>query len=129
MRFRFVYTGVRVRDMERALRFYTEGVGMRLKERVKIPETGGEVATLLTEGSEQLLELNWYPQEGLHRDYREGDELDHLAFEVPALDGALEHLVKQGATVTLEPFREGGEWLAYVKDPDGIWIELTAHER
>src|SRR5881296_304279 len=75
---KFTYTGVEVRDMDRAIAFYTKGMGMELLDRHEIPATKGEVAALRSKGSEQILELNWYPR----RRYRSGSELDHLAFDV-----------------------------------------------
>ncbi len=55
--------------------------------------------------------------------YRNGEELDHLAFGVDDLDAALEHLADQGYPETLRQEREDAVW-TYVKDPDGIYIEL-----
>ena len=121
---RFVYTGVRVRDLDRSIRFYTEGLGMVLGGRYKIGRTGGENADLRTPGSDHPLELNWYPAEGMHAAYREGDELDHLAFEVGSLKETLERLSPLPGRITVAPFEEGGYWMVYVADPDGAWLEL-----
>jgi len=118
----FAYTGIEVRDLERSIKFYTENLGMRLLRRSKIPETNGEVAELKSPEGHQLLELNWYAD---HNKYRSGDELDHLAFDVDDVDRALADLKEQGVEVAMQPFDEGEGRLAFVKDPDGIWIELT----
>jgi lactoylglutathione lyase len=117
---KFIYTGIHVSNLSKAIAFYTKSLGMRLLFRTKIEETGGEVAWLRTKGSGQILELNWYPKK-----YRYGGRsgLDHLAFEVSDLVEAYRRLSRshRGA---IRPFPEGKWILAYVKDPDGNWIEL-----
>ena len=128
MNSRFTYTGIRVRDIERAIRFYTEGLGMELRGRRKMPRTGGENVDLATPGSDRVLELNWYPRKGPVRQYRQGDELDHMAFTVESMGKAIEHLVQHGARLAMEPFFEGGSWVAFMADPDGIWIELLSKD-
>ena len=122
MKANFAYTGIEIRDLERSIKFYTENLNMKLVRRSKIPETNGEIAELRSPDGHQLLELNWYAG---HNRYRSGDELDHLAFDVEDVDKALAQLKAQGVEVAMEPFDEGEGRLAFVKDPDGIWIELT----
>ncbi len=117
---KFIYTGILVRDMNRAIKFYTGQLGMRLLFRSKIKETGGEVAWLRTPKSLQTLELNWYPK----RKWYGPDKLDHLAFQVPNADREYRRLVKRGVRAAMKPFDEGRWRLAYVKDPDGAWIEI-----
>ncbi len=118
---KFTYTGIGVRDLERSIKFYTETLGMKLLGRYKIEETNGEIAELKSPDGDQMLELNWYHD---REEYRNGDEVDHLAFEVQDVDEALTELRTQGVEVALEPFNEGGGRLAFIMDPDGIWIEL-----
>ncbi len=106
--------------MNRAIKFYTKQLGMRLLFRSKIKETGGEVAWLRTPLSLQTLELNWYPK----RKWYGPDKLDHLAFQVSNADREYRRLVNRGVRSAVEPFDEGRWRLAYVKDPDGAWIEI-----
>jgi len=121
----FRYTGIRVRDIERSIDFYTRVMGMRITWRMKIREMGGKIAVLKRPRGSQRLELNWYPPRGMHRRYRQGDELDHLAFHVRDVDAFLrEH--RGEVTVAMKPFHEGRERLAYVTGPDGEWIELMS---
>jgi glyoxylase I family protein len=128
MRYAFSYVGVQVRDLDRSVDFYCALLGMTLHRREKVPETGGEWAELLSPGSPQLLELNWYSEGSPHAPdrYRLGNELDHLAFDCDDADRAYEELVAQGVRPALPPFTEGGTRLAFVQDPDGIWIELSS---
>jgi len=67
------------------------------------------------------LELNFYPGDP---PYREGDELDHLGFRVDDLLATIARLEALGARVRIPPFTEGGERLAFLSDPDGVWMEL-----
>jgi lactoylglutathione lyase len=122
---KFLYTGVEVTDLERSIRFYHEGLGMAVAGRDLVAATGGETATLHTPGSQQMLELNWYPASK----YASGSELDHLAFEVEDVDGVASRLVELGGRVVREVEREPDYDIAYVNDPDGIWIEIVQPKR
>jgi len=123
-RFRFVYAGIRVRDMKKSIRFYKDIMGMRVTRRGTMPH-GGKYIALRTPGSAQELELNWYPRGStFYSKYKQGDELDHLAFGVGNVEAALERLVSKGVEVAVSLSKAKGVTEVYVKDPDGIWIEL-----
>ena len=117
---KFIYTGIHVSNLERGIRFYKEQLGMKLLFKTRIKETGGRVAWLRSNGSSQILELNWYP-----RGYKHGGKkgLDHLAFEVKDIDMTFTKVTRKFKG-TIKPFKEGRWMLAYVTDPDGNWIEL-----
>jgi lactoylglutathione lyase len=127
MRFQLAYVGIQVRDLARSLSFYQNLLGMEVVRRERVPETGGEWAELRSPGSRSILELNWYPEgsEFFHGPFRNGDELDHIAFECENVERAYRELLDRGAAGGRAPFVEGGTLLAFIKDPDGIWIELT----
>lgn len=80
---------------------------------------------LIDSSSKQRLELNWYPKSSrFYEKYRNGSELDHIGFIVDDAVKWFKLLVSRGAKIAAEPFGDEFETLAYVKDPDGIWIEL-----
>ena len=115
--------------MEESLKFYTDVLGMTLVEPLqKTTPTKGSVATLKSTNSEQLLELNHYEEDSpFNSPYVSGENLDHLAFDVQDLEATVKELKRQGVEVVVEPYTIGSEigWKeAYVKDPNGIWIEL-----
>ena len=122
---KFIYTGIHVANLERAIAFYKKSLGMKLLFKTTIKETGGRVAWLATTGSKQILELNWYP-----RGYKHGGRtgLDHLAFEVKDAAVAYKKLTARRKG-RIPPFREGKWILAYLTDPDGNWVELGSKVR
>jgi len=42
MKFKMVYTGIRVKDMDESVRFYSEVLGMKLVGRARVKATRGE---------------------------------------------------------------------------------------
>ncbi|MHB1434515.1 MAG: VOC family protein [Thermoplasmata archaeon] len=118
------YTGIRVRDLERARTFYTRGLGLTVGPTGRMA-SGGIWQWLNDPESGATLELNYYPD---HPPYREGDELDHLGFRVRGMDELIAKLTGLGARVRIPPFREGALRIAFLSDPDGVWIELLEGE-
>ena len=114
------YTGIRVRDLERSTRFYCDGLGLRAGPTGRMA-AGGTWRELHDPDSGAVLELNFYPGDP---PYREGDELDHLGFRVEHLEATIRRLESLGARVRIPPFAEGSTRLAFLSDPDGVWIEL-----
>ena len=123
MIFRFYYTGIRVRDLKKSLDFYTGVIGLKVVGKGTMPH-GGKYVHLRGKGSRQMLELNWYPEGSkFYSEYAAGDELDHLAFVVKDVKKAFKELIKSGAEPAISPKDSKGTEV-YVKDPDGVWIEL-----
>src|SRR5437870_6268937 len=110
------YTGVRVRDLDRSIAFYTTVLGMRVTWWMKIRETGGEIAVLKSPRGSQRLALNWYPPLGRYREHPQRAALDHLAFPVPDADAFLRDHRGDFRVVT-KTFDEGTARRAYVTEP------------
>jgi lactoylglutathione lyase len=124
LRMDFIYTGIRVKDLNRSIEFYTKTMGMKEVGRGKM-EAGGVWVELKSRGSEHPLELNYYPPGSkFYEKYVEGSELDHLAFACDNVRKSYRKALAGGATSAVEPWDEGGSTLAFVKDPNGVWIEL-----
>jgi catechol 2,3-dioxygenase-like lactoylglutathione lyase family enzyme len=82
------------------------------------------VATLRSARGGLLLELNYYPRgSSFYTKYAVGEGLDHLAFGVLDLDKALKAAKRMGHPTIEEVQGKKSRW-AYIKDPNGIWIEL-----
>jgi lactoylglutathione lyase len=124
MKAKFIYTGIRVKNMEKSIEFYTKLLGMKVTGRTKIEATKGEVVGLVSEDGGHLLELNYYGR-GSEFDtkYAVGDGLDHLAFQVEDLKKAISEAEKAGYPLVLDMKTKTSRW-TYIKDPNGIYIEL-----
>lgn len=135
-RIRPLYTGLRVRDLDRSIRFY-RALGFRQTLRLKTDL--GEAAQLEHPTNKFTIELNrfrrgtwaWEP-------LRRGTELDHLGFEVGDVDAMVNRLVRVGGRVKVTAFDTGilihgkGQFngrAAYVADSDGVWIELMGPKK
>lgn len=124
MKAKFTYVGIRVKDVEKSIEFYSKILGMKVVGRSKVPQTKGETVGLQSGEGGFVLELNYYPKESpYYSEYVVGEGLDHLAFKVDDLDKALEEARKAGHRTVLEIKAEASRW-AYIEDPNGIWIEL-----
>jgi lactoylglutathione lyase len=124
------YSGIRVQNLERSLKFYTELFGLKEVARGDNRRFGAGLYVLLRDSrSGQKLELNWYPEGSTHATpYIPGEGLDHVAFVVDDVNAAYDELLAKGAgPTTMDPSHTGG-WYAYVKDPDGNWIEIYQHD-
>jgi len=123
MQARFYYAGIRVRDLKRSVNFYTKVLGMKIVNRGKMGH-GGEYVQMVTPGTKLRLELNYYPEGSkFYSEYITGEEMDHLAFVVDDVKKAFKKFVKKGAGIAVDPAHSKGTEV-YIKDPDGVWIEL-----
>jgi lactoylglutathione lyase len=126
---RFWYTGIRVKDLEKSIRFYREALGFQtvMKGKMKVHE--GTYVHMRTPTGKQILELNYYPKTSkFYEEYMNGSELDHLGLYARDVKGQYERLIKLGCEPAVEPFNQGSWVLAFVKDPNGIWLELIGRE-
>ena len=126
---RFWYTGIRVKDLEKSIRFYREALGFRTVLKGKMKAHEGTYAHMRTPTGKQILELNYYPKTSkFYEEYVNGSELDHLGLYVRDVRGQYERLIKLGCEPAVEPFNQGSWVLAFVKDPNGVWLELIGRE-
>lgn len=126
MKAKFFYTGIRLKDLDAAVKFYTTLLGMKVRGRNQVEAAKGVVVDLISEGDGgNTLELNYY-EKGSRFDtkYEVGEGLDHLAFVVKDLAAALAEANRAGYPVVLRMENPGSRY-AYIQDPNGIWIELA----
>lgn len=116
-----LHTSITVKDMDESISFYTNVMGMKLGSRREIKETNAEIAFLGIEGTDHKIELTWWKDK---KDYAEGDQLDHLAFGVENLARSIEQMKSRGVEIAKEPYLLGASRIAFIKDPNGIWLEL-----
>lgn len=124
MKAKLIYTGIRVKDMEKSVEFYTKVLGMKVTGRTKIESTKGETVGLVSEAGGHLLELNYYGKgSNFDTKYGVGEGLDHLAFMVDDLKKAVAEAEKAGYPAVLDMKTKTSHW-TYIQDPNGIYIEL-----
>ncbi|MCI4324371.1 MAG: VOC family protein [Thermoplasmata archaeon] len=117
---RFVYSGIRVRNLARSLRFYRK-LGFRVVQRGSFSH-GGRWVHLTHPSSDHRLELNFYPRgTPFYEPFRPGGEFDHFGFFAADPLEWLRTTVRAGAKPTVG-FIDGDTQLLFVQDPDGVWL-------
>lgn len=122
---RFLHAMVRVRDLDAALHFFCDLLGLKEVRRTDYERGRFTLVFLETgeEGDNAQIELtyNW-PDPGVEVPaYGGGRNFGHLAFAVEDIYASCERLQAGGVTI-LRPPRDGR--MAFVKSPDGISVEL-----
>jgi len=122
---RMLHTMLRVGNMERSIKFYTEVMGMKLLRTTDRPEQKYTLAFVGygSEDAHAVIELTY--NYGVDR-YDMGNAFGHLAIEVPDAYKACETVKAKGGSVSREagPVKGGSTVIAFVQDPDGYKIEL-----
>ena len=129
---RFLHTMLRVRNLDAALDFYANQLGLKeVRRRVDeknrytlvflaAPEDAPAAAEALKAGRRDApvveLTYNWDTE-----DYGEARHFGHLAYEVDDIYATCEELMKAGVTINRPP-RDGV--MAFVRSPDKHSIEL-----
>jgi len=116
---RYLHTMLRVRDLDVALDFFVNKLGLRELRRRESEQGRFTLCFVAADdgGAEIELTYNWDQKEP----YPTGRFFGHLAFEVDDIYATCATLEKKGVDV-LRPPRDGK--MAFVKSPDGHSIEL-----
>ncbi len=118
----FVYSGLRVRNLSRSLRFY-RSLGFKVHNRGAMGH-GGRWVHLIFPGAVQRVELNYYPRSNrFYEPIRKGTEFDHLGFRVSDVE-AWEGELRRRKLPIVARIREPHENIVYTRDPDGNWLEF-----
>lgn len=126
---RILHTMLRVGDLERSIKFYTEVLGMKVLRREDYPE-GKFTLAFVGYGNEKdhtVLELthNWDTAS-----YDLGNAFGHVAIEVEDAYRACADVKQAGGKVVREagPMKHGTVVIAFIEDPDGYKIEFIQKE-
>jgi lactoylglutathione lyase len=118
---KLLHTRYRVNDLERTVKFYREILGLDEVRRHKSPR-GSELVFLQTPGSEELIEITYFPGSG---PVQVQPDLTHLAFEVESLEAFGRHLAQHGLKFSDGPTTSSsGSMFAFIDAPEGYEIEL-----
>ena len=123
---RYLHTMVRVKDLDAALDFYCDKLG--LKEVNRMESQQGRFTLVFLAAPEDAdkakadqapcveLTYNWDVE-----DYGGGRNFGHLAYQVDDIYALCQRLQDKGVTINRPP-RDGR--MAFVRSPDGVSIEL-----
>jgi len=121
---------LRVGDLDRSVRFYTEVLGMKVLRTTDRPEQKYSLAFVGydTEDKASVVELTY--NYGVPK-YEMGGAFGHLAIEVANAETACNAVRAKGGKVTREagPVKGGSTVIAFVEDPDGYKIEFIERHK
>ena len=118
---KYLHTMIRIKDVDKSLRFFCEGLGLKETRRMENEKGRFTLIFLAADNSDEktgLLELtyNWDPEK-----YSGGRNFGHLAYSVNNIYEVCKKLMDNGVTINRPP-RDGH--MAFVRSPDGISIEI-----
>jgi len=122
---RLLHTMLRVNNLDESLKFYCEGLGMKLLRKHDFP--GGEFTLAFVgygdEKDAAVIELTW--NWGTSK-YELGSAYGHVAIGVDDIYRACADLKQKGVKVVREPgpMKHGTTPIAFIEDPNGYKIEL-----
>ena len=116
---KYLHTMIRVQNLDTALDFFINKLGMKEVRRKEVPEGEYTLVFVAADENDPPLELtyNW----GKTEPYSGGDNFGHVAYSVENIYDYCEKLEKKGVTI-LRPPRDGK--MAFIRSPDQISIEL-----
>lgn len=117
---KLLHTRYRVNDLEKTVTFYKEVLGLEEVKRHKSPR-GSELVFLKAPGSEELIEITYYPASG---PVTVCPDLTHLAFEVDDLEAFAKHAESKGYPLSDGPTHSASGVFAFIDAPEGYEIEL-----
>ena len=116
---KYLHTMIRVQNLESALDFFIDKLGMIEVRRREAPDGRFTLVFLAASPGESTIELtyNWDQEEP----YTSGRNFGHLAYSVENIYQLCEELQKKGVAI-LRPPRDGK--MAFIRSPDQISVEL-----
>jgi lactoylglutathione lyase len=122
---RMLHTMLRVGDLDRSVKFYTEVLGMKLLRTTDRPDQKYSLAFVGYDSEDRTAVIELTYNYGVDK-YDLGSGYGHIALEMPDVAKACAAVKAKGGTVTREagPVKGGTTVIAFVADPDGYKIEF-----
>jgi len=112
---------MRVNDLERTVKFYTEALELKVAKR-SISPRGAQIVFLATPNSDEEIEICQLPNSP---SVQVQPDLMHLAFEVEDMTAFVRNLEQKGYKLSDGPTPHGaGSVLAFIDAPEGYEVEL-----
>ena len=126
---RLLHTMLRVGDLDRSVKFYTEVLGMKLLRTTDRPDQKYSLAFVGYDAEDRASVLELTYNYGVDK-YDLGSAYGHVAIAVDDAARACAEVKKRGGKVTREagPVKGGTTVIAFVEDPDGYKIELIERD-
>lgn len=120
---KFLHVMIRVKDINKSLKFYQELFDMNLVNEMKLEDS--KLYFLSDEDGQTQIELTYNfdtPKDG----YKNGNAFGHFAFSTKNMVDFENKMKKLGISWVVEPFvlENYDMKIAFLKDPDGNEIEL-----
>lgn len=120
---KFLHVMIRVKDIDKSLKFYQELFDMNLVNEMELEDS--KLYFLSDEDGQTQIELTYNfdtPENG----YNNGNAFGHFAFSTKNMDEFGKKMKESGINFTIEPFvlKDYDIKIAFLKDPDGNEIEL-----
>jgi lactoylglutathione lyase len=135
MKIRYLHTMVRVKDLEASLAFF-KLLGLEETRRSDYEQGRFTLIFLAPPGqSECPVELthNWGTEADPDFKYHDGNAqpqgFGHICFSVPDLDAATAWFDQNQVVFVKRPDQGKMKDVAFIKDPDGYWIEIVEPAR
>jgi lactoylglutathione lyase len=119
---KLLHTRMRVNDIEAAVKFYTQALGLTVSRQHTSPR-GAQLVFLATPNSEEEIELCQMPPGA--EPVKVQPDLMHLAFEVDDLMAFAAAAKAKGFALSDGPTKTGsGSLIAFIDAPEGYEVEL-----
>jgi len=127
---RILHTMLRVGDMPRSVKFYTEVLGMKVLRTTDRPEQKYSLAFVGYDDESRAAVLELTYNYGTDK-YDLGSAYGHVAIEVDDAAKTCEAVAAKGGKVTRPagPVKGGTTVIAFVEDPDGYKIEFIERKK
>lgn len=119
MKFTMIHENYNVSDLDKALAFYEQALGLTEKRRKEAEDGSFIIVYIGSEDNDFEIELTWlrdHPQK-----YDIGEEEFHLAFRTDDYEAAHKLHEEMGCIC----FENEAMGLYFIKDPDGYWLEIV----